>query len=380
MKSSEFLTELATSLVQDNPNKKVWTVQRQGDVPSSKIFIYRQLDKVRIDADVGGEFNKPDDAPYAKDAISLIRTWMRTIIEELPKFVKDTDTSIRIEAHGRRATIYARFMPAILEGLREVNPGWEYNGGRYVDNLDATLFTFSNFNYNKSRDKWIDRRTQQVNEIKRIPPNEYAGGKNTLKMDDFIIQKRLENARFNLGNGLVAAADGYGVEVFDLEKKLLVGRLYLHSDIVPGINQRCFRVETITTHEDYRGMGLGDKMYMLMILPPPKGLGTCIISGHAQTPAGRKNWIRLNQVPGVQVTGLIEVYDKILDEQMIDAIMEQGCLYLGNFGNARHFFEFPVEQNADEMEASVKNAIAIYSDRSPDWGTTDIGLMARYVG
>ena len=158
MRVTEFITELAVNLLYDDPNRKVWRIQREPDKPSSDLFIYREGSKVRIDAKVGGKYNKPEDAEHADDVIPLMRAWKRTVIDELPQFIRPDDTSIKIEAQGKKIGIYSRIMPEILKILQEVNPGWVYNGQRYIEDTEMMLFTFTNYNYNRPRENWIDKR------------------------------------------------------------------------------------------------------------------------------------------------------------------------------------------------------------------------------
>lgn len=158
MRATEFITELAVNLLYDVPNRKAWRVQREPDKPSSDLFIYREGSKVRIDAKVGGRYNKPEDAEHAGDVIPLMRAWKRTVIDELSKFIRPDDTSIKIEAQGKKIGIYSRIMPEILKVLQEVNPGWVYNGPRYIEDTEMMLFTFTNYNYNRPRENWIDKR------------------------------------------------------------------------------------------------------------------------------------------------------------------------------------------------------------------------------
>ena len=158
MRATEFITELAVNLLYDDPNRKVWRIQREPDKPSSDLFIYREGSKVRIDAKVGGKYNKPEDAEHADDVIPLMRAWKRTVIDELPQFIRPDDTSIKIEAQGKKIGIYSRIMPEILKILQEVNPGWVYNGTRYIEDTEMMLFTFTNYNYNRPRENWIDKR------------------------------------------------------------------------------------------------------------------------------------------------------------------------------------------------------------------------------
>ena len=158
MRATEFITELAVNLLYDYPNRKAWRVQREPDKPSSDLFIYREGSKVRIDAKVGGKYNKPEDAEHADDVIPLMRAWKRTVIDELPQFIRPDDTSIKIEAQGKKIGIYSRIMPEILKVLQEVNPGWVYNGQRYIEDTEMMLFTFTNYNYNRPKENWSDKR------------------------------------------------------------------------------------------------------------------------------------------------------------------------------------------------------------------------------
>jgi len=158
MRTTEFITELAVNLLYDYPNRKAWRVQREPNKPISDLFIYREGSKVRIDAKVGGRYTKDEDAEHASDVIPLMRAWQRTVLSELSQFIRPDDTSIRIEAQGKKVGIYSRIMPEIRKVLQAVNPGWVYNGPRYIEDTKTTLFTFTNYNYNRPRENWIDKR------------------------------------------------------------------------------------------------------------------------------------------------------------------------------------------------------------------------------
>ena len=159
MKIMEIIAELKTNQVLDTPHERAWEVERKPGLPSSGVQIEREGDKVRVYATVNDQYKRDDDAEAAPDVVPLLRTWARVVIEELPKFVRDTDTSIKIEAHGKRAGVYARAMPQILDALQSVNTGWVYNKP-WVNPRGGTLFTFSNYNYDKDRGaaNWSDKR------------------------------------------------------------------------------------------------------------------------------------------------------------------------------------------------------------------------------
>ena len=59
------------------------------------------------------------------------------------------------------------------------------------------------------------------------------------------------------------------------------------------------KVGVITVDEDYRGMGLAKALYgiVLTIMKRP------LVAGSSQTPGGRRNWLSLSQIPGVEMKG-----------------------------------------------------------------------------
>jgi len=166
----------------------------------------------------------------------------------------------------------------------------------------------------------------------------------------------------------------------------IIGKLSLEKPWnfpIPGALQ----VGTITVDEDYRGMGLAKALYgiVLTILKRP------LVAGSAQTPGGRRNWVSLSQIPGVEMKGYIAVEDYELTppagrpervkqaEQNIDVIMGQlGGQYIGK-KSGTHFFAFDVQPNTEgkELEAYVKQKVAsVYGGRTSFEG----GLFAVWTG
>lgn len=149
------------------------------------------------------------------------------------------------------------------------------------------------------------------------------------------------------------------------------------------------QVGTITVDEDYRGVGLAKALYgiVLTILKRP------LLAGSSQTPGGRRNWVSLSQIPGVEMKGYISVQDYELNadprrddmkwvkraEESIDEIMGKlGGQYIGKSGSG-HFFAFDVQPNATgkELEAVVKQKVAhVYGGKASFEG----GLFAVWTG
>lgn len=157
------------------------------------------------------------------------------------------------------------------------------------------------------------------------------------------------------------------------------------------------KVGTITVDEDYRGIGLAKALYgiVLTILKLP------LLAGTSQTPGGRKNWVSISGIPGVDMKGYISVGEDDLIarkikpndpkwikrdnvqqnkkvDQNIDTIMGQlGGQFIGKGSYGDHFFAFDVQPNTTgkELEAAVKTKLStVYS------GEYNSGLYAVWTG
>jgi len=167
--------------------------------------------------------------------------------------------------------------------------------------------------------------------------------------------------------------------VYDRAPGKLIGQLTV-DDVsrnfpLPG----AVRVGTITVDEDYRGMGLAKSLYgiVLTIMKRP------LLAGSSQTPGGRKNWLSLSQIPGVEMKGYFKVDDHDLAtrdtsdvpgrdkrwydsqnkqaEKRIDTIMgELGGQYIGGSKWGSHYFAFDVKPNTSkqELEAYVNTKLS----------------------
>ena len=135
------------------------------------------------------------------------------------------------------------------------------------------------------------------------------------------------------------------------------------------------RVDTITVDEDYRGQGIAKALYgiVLTIMKLP------LVAGNTQTPGGRKNWVSLAGIPGVEMKGYVglETYD--LNSRNIDTVMGQlGGEHLGQAADGEQFFAFDVQPatTGQELEAHVKTSLSkIYSS-----GQYNSGLYAIWSG
>jgi GNAT superfamily N-acetyltransferase len=242
--------------------------------------------------------------------------------------------------------------------------------------------------------------------ISMLHPSEYEGGEADIVDPPHTFDKWEPlpgSNRFEYGY------DGYGMNrqnifIRDTAANITVGQLSLDS-LQKGKKfplPDAFEVNAITTHEKYRGKGLGLALYGVALTE----LKLTLVAGHMQTPGGRKNWLKLATIPGCEVVGYLMVSDysiktkrapKKLDRwedkrtdlknknasELIDRIMNTGADYAGAFESPygkQYMFTFPVTQDGNSK--LLKNAVAgsdvdIYSATDIEFTT---GMMARWVG
>jgi GNAT superfamily N-acetyltransferase len=169
----------------------------------------------------------------------------------------------------------------------------------------------------------------------------------------------------------------------------LIGKLLL-SKVNSFPLEGALKVDIITVDEDYRGRGIATALYgiVLTIMRRP------LLAGSSQTPGGRKNWVGLAKIPGVQIKGYVvmDVDDinpsaersKFSDttpamaNKNIDIIMGQlGGQYIGKSRIGYEYFSFDIKpsRTKDELAAAVKTRLSnVYN------GSSDVGLYAVWTG
>lgn len=240
---------------------------------------------------------------------------------------------------------------------------------------------------------------QELAEIERLRPDDYEGGKDSLGDETFGKQiKKLPG-----GSGLLYSTNnnrwgGIEIKLWDPNGKdfahqtrttpgQLVGRLTVRNDEYFPL-KNAVQVDTITIDEDYRGLGLAKALYgiVLTILKRP------LLAGSGQTPGGRKNWVSLASIPGVEMKGYVTFDRDELDAsgrktlfrdpkdaaQNIDIVMGQlGGQYIGTSKLGEVYFAFDVKPNTtgQELEAYIDTKLSkVYDNRS------EIGLYAIWTG
>ena len=177
----------------------------------------------------------------------------------------------------------------------------------------------------------------------------------------------------------------------------LVGELTVHKPYGLPL-KNAVQVGTITVDEDYRGVGLAKALYgiVLTIMKRP------LLAGSSQTPGGRRNWVSLSQIPGVEMKGYFSIDDvdlKAVDttklnprwddvawakrnnkqvEQTIDTIMGKlGGQYIGKSGDQEYFaFDVQPDTTKQELKAYVDSRLTkVYGGYK-----STVGLYATWTG
>ena len=217
------------------------------------------------------------------------------------------------------------------------------------------------------------RYTEIISEITRARMSRYMGGGGELDLWSVPARReRLLRSSKPLSDiaGLNYYVEktslGYEIFVIDPENttKPIVGHLSLTAHrYFPVL---AAMVDAITVREKYRGRGIAPAMYRIVLFE----LGLTLLAGSEQTPGGRKNWLKIADMPGVEVKGYVPIYDSDFDDpeeykkytgKMIDKLMAAGGEYLGTSKHGRqHFFVFDVVPGTGELEPAVQGALKLY--------------------
>lgn len=232
------------------------------------------------------------------------------------------------------------------------------------------------------------REQDLINEIDRLKKDDYSGGKDSMTTGALPRQVYQLPGDSGLTYSAERAAGGHRIKIWDpagTDSPTRIGQL------VGSLNLKYVRnfpinnavmVETITVDENYRGAGIAKALYGIVL----SQLKLTLLAGAGQTPGGRRNWVSLSKIPGVEVQGWVAIYDRDIDPDQegqaalrkIDILMGKlGADYLGLAGR-QHYFAYPVESGDTEMKPVMKTQLTkLYHNSMPDF---DTGMVARWLG
>jgi GNAT superfamily N-acetyltransferase len=241
-----------------------------------------------------------------------------------------------------------------------------------------------------------------LTEIERISKDDFTGGKDYLNgpaKNRKNIKPLPGKSGFYYHISQESMYGGIAISILDKSGKKTIGYLTI-------TNQKSFPipntygVHAITVDEDYRNQGIGKALYGIVLTI----LKVTLISGVSQTPGGRKNWLSLANIPGVDIKGyvVLEEYDIKTDreidkkshdkydierinrrnaraEKRINVLMGKlGGQYMGS-AEDDVYFAFDVVPGTSELQPAVKTALSklYYSEYDVEFFT---GLYAQWSG
>lgn len=242
--------------------------------------------------------------------------------------------------------------------------------------------------------KLFDLYKSQVNEIQRLHKYDYEGGKEEL----YGIKKPDKKAAKPLpgGSGFEYAItkNSYSgmttIVIIDPDAPAkdtgseIVAKLSLY-DYKEQPFKNAVKVSSITVDEDYRGKGLAKALYGIVLTIMKKTL----VAGGEQTPGGRKNWLSLASIPGVEVKGFVQVpkeevtyrkpgdfygYGDAAVSRAHDNLMKMGGQYLGK-SKWSEYWAFDVLPGKDELKQAVKTPMNTLYDQ----GDAATGMFAVWT-
>ena len=383
MRATEFIIEYdvkdkLTGAVVDFYANKVGEIQKQpvdNYVATAKELLSKTEDPT-IKQKLIDIFKRGKDNPYVQGGIittvgSLLAGGVLSSAQKMG--LSPAQTNIMLQA------ILNTVIPTVVSRI---------NGKSWADTAKYTLASAG-----------IGTGIATLTEIERLNKNDFTGGKDYLRDPS----KNLKNIKpLPGGSGLyyhVGKESMYGgidISILDKSGKKTIGYLTITNQKYFPI-PNTYGVHTITVDEDYRNQGIGKALYGIVLTI----LKVTLISGVSQTPGGRKNWLSLANIPGVDIKGyvVLEEYDinsnreidnKWDDEERINKqnaraaekinvlMGKLGGQYMGAAGDDV-YFAFDVVPGTSELQPAVKTSLSklYYSEYDVEFFT---GLYAQWSG
>jgi GNAT superfamily N-acetyltransferase len=227
-----------------------------------------------------------------------------------------------------------------------------------------------------------------LTEIQRIPSGWFPGGKDSINKSTRQIDsapktvKKLPGGSGYYYSVTRLSGDEKSIRIWDPAKKedhqkfgTIIGELLIKKE--PDFPlENTYEVDYITVDEDYRNQDIAKSLYGIVLTI----LKVNLLAGDTQTPGGRRMWVSLSKIPGVEVVGWVmieEGHDKIKDIE--DIIAQAGAFSIGSIREGDHIFFFDVEPGSDgkEMVEKIKTKLSkVYGGL--EYGKS--GLLAHWVG
>jgi GNAT superfamily N-acetyltransferase len=225
-----------------------------------------------------------------------------------------------------------------------------------VPNLNAFLSLKQDYPYSKFYAWHVDPNGQaseyhrtdegQVMEIARIPVGDFGDKDNLIPMREPRSSQPLPGGS-GYNYDVKSTANRREITLFDQGK--IIAELDLIDSIYPP---NTWEVAAIVVDPDYRGQALGLALYGIAL----SELKLTLRAGRTQTRHGQAMWLKLNQIPGVEIRGVTKARRSQYQERPGNEILGQNKQYV--------FYTFPVEPGSRSMR-SGQRGVALYSYDTP---------------
>ena len=259
------------------------------------------------------------------------------------------------------------------------------------------------YDYEGGKDELQGYKSPKNKALKPLPGGsglEYATRKDDERTYIFIVDPNAKTSKPTLGDGERWGDFLQRSRAWEKDRNkpqpAIVAKLSVSPADIPIPN--AVQVGSITVDEDYQGMGLAKALYGIVLTI----MGKTLVAGSEQTPGGRKNWVSLTNIPGVEVKGFVQIYADDLNydlrneyddtgpfsgydrrssaseadiDKNHDMLMRLGGQFIAK-NKWSEFWAFDVVPGRSELKPAIRTALnQLYDERQH--GT---GLYARWVG
>jgi len=225
-----------------------------------------------------------------------------------------------------------------------------------VPNLNAFLSLKQEYPWSKFYAWHVDpngqateyHRTDEdaVMEIARIPVGDFGDKDNLIPMREPRSSRPLPGGS-DYTYAVKSTANRREITLFDQGK--IIAEMDLIDSIYPA---NTWEVEGIVVDPDYRGQALGLALYGIAL----SELKLTLRAGRTQTRHGQAMWLKLNQIPGVEIRGVTKARRNQYRERAGNEILGQNKQYV--------WYTFPVAAGSRSMR-SGQRGVALYGYDTP---------------
>lgn len=219
--------------------------------------------------------------------------------------------------------------------------------------------------------------------IIKIPQIDFQGDDDNLptgkKLKQYLAQSRPLNSQLAYTIDKTGAWHGAGIDMFIFKDSQAIGWINVYP-VLDFPKQPAYTVPSVMVRSTHQGQGISKLLYQLVFTQ----LKGCILAGEQQTPGGRRNWVALNNTPGVRVYGWASLDQKYLlrmkkqhVQDKFNANLEKtGAKLLGN-AREQDFYIFPVAAERNILKPLVAKTFKLYQANPYDSDLyVETGLVA----